>query len=54
MGLGLQAGDQFEIDHYIDNVRNELHPNHFAAAWREGQAMTLDEAIDYAMSEEER
>jgi predicted ATPase/DNA-binding CsgD family transcriptional regulator len=53
MGVGLQAGDQFEIDHYIDAVRNGLHPDVFKTSWREGQAMTLDEAIAYAMSEEE-
>jgi hypothetical protein len=54
MVVGLQAGDQYEIDRYIDSVRNELHSNIFTAAWREGQAMTLDEAITYALSEGER
>jgi predicted ATPase/DNA-binding CsgD family transcriptional regulator len=54
MGVGLQAGDQFEIDRYIDAVRDELHPNIFNTAWREGQAMTLDEAIAYALSKEEK
>jgi predicted ATPase/DNA-binding CsgD family transcriptional regulator len=53
MGVGLQAGDQFEIDRYIDAVRNELHPDIFNAAWREGQAMTLDDAIAYTLSEKE-
>ena len=29
-------------------VRSHLHDTTFGAAWAEGQAMTLDEAIAYA------
>jgi tetratricopeptide (TPR) repeat protein len=52
MGVGLQAGDQFEIDRYIDAVRKSLDQEVFHAAWEEGQTMTLDEAIAYALSDE--
>lgn len=48
MGLGLQAGDRFEIERYVAAVREQLDDVTFEAAWAEGRAMTFEEAIAYA------
>ena len=33
----------------VDEARTHLGPAEFAAAWAEGQAMTLDQAVAYAL-----
>ena len=44
------------FDHDMDErsltaVRSHLHEATFVAAWAEGQAMTLEQAIAYALEE---
>ena len=51
MGLGLQAGDRFEIERYVIAVKEQLDDATFEAAWAEGRAMSLEEAIAYAFGE---
>ena len=51
-GLGLQAADQFEIDRYVASARAQLDEATFEAAWAEGRAMTLEEAVAYALGED--
>jgi tetratricopeptide (TPR) repeat protein len=52
MGTGLHPADQFEIDRYVAAVREQLDQATFEAAWAEGRAMSLEEAIVYALGEE--
>ena len=39
-----------DIEHTVTSIRSQLDEPHFAKAWAEGQAMTLDEAIAYALA----
>jgi predicted ATPase len=52
MGLCLQAGDRFEAERNEAAVREQLDEAAFDAAWSEGRAMSLDEAVAYVLSEE--
>jgi hypothetical protein len=49
MGFVPNQGDQHEIANYAADVRAQLDESTFEAAWAEGQAMTLDAAIAYAL-----
>ncbi len=51
MGIGRQFADQFEIDRYLAAVREQLGEALFEAAWAEGRAMPLAEAVRYAWDE---
>ena len=51
MGLGLQPADQPEIDRYEADVRQQLGEEAFKAAWEKGQAMSLEQAIAFALEE---
>jgi non-specific serine/threonine protein kinase len=52
MGLGLQPQDQREVDRFEAAVRGQLDQAAFEAAWAEGRAMSLEEAVAYALGEE--
>jgi tetratricopeptide (TPR) repeat protein len=52
MGLGLQAGDRFEIERYVAAVKEQLDDATFEATWAEGRAMSFEEAVAYALSED--
>jgi hypothetical protein len=41
--------DQKEFDHYVTAVRGQLDEVVFVKAWAEGRAMTLEQAIEYAL-----
>ena len=49
LGAGLQPADQPEVDQYIAALRMQLDEARFRAAWAEGRAMSLDEAVSYAL-----
>jgi non-specific serine/threonine protein kinase len=51
MGLGLQPADQPEIDRFEADVREQLGEEAFQFAWEKGQAMSLEQAIDFALEE---
>ena len=51
MGLGLQPSDKPEIDRFEAIVRAELDENTFKSAWEKGQAMTLEQAVAFALEE---
>ena len=51
MTRGTDATDQKEYDHYIAVVRSQLDKAAFAKAWAEGRAMTLEQAIEFALRE---
>jgi non-specific serine/threonine protein kinase len=41
---------QHEIDQHMDSTQTALGGDAFAAAWAEGRAMTLEQAIEYALA----
>ncbi|HEX9922142.1 MAG TPA: hypothetical protein VGD99_05735, partial [Anaerolineae bacterium] len=47
----LEYADQVEYDRNVAVVRAQLDEATFAAAWAEGRAMTLEQAVDDAMTE---
>jgi len=56
-GIGMRGrkdpSDQKEFDHYVAAVRAHLDEAAFANAWAEGRAMTLEQAIAYALQKRE-
>jgi tetratricopeptide (TPR) repeat protein len=52
MGLRQQPSDQPEVDRFEAAVRTQLSKEAFTAAWEKGQAMSLDEAVAYALDED--
>jgi len=53
IGLSAAYPDRIEYDRYVAAVRAQLDEAVFAAAWAEGRALTLEQAIEYALSEPE-
>jgi predicted ATPase/DNA-binding CsgD family transcriptional regulator len=49
IGVGFQPADQFEIDRYVAAVRAQLDEAAFEAAWAAGRAMSLEEAVAFAL-----
>jgi tetratricopeptide (TPR) repeat protein len=45
---------QAEMEPYLASARSQIHETVWAKAWEEGQAMTLEEAISYALEEHGR
>jgi predicted ATPase/class 3 adenylate cyclase/Tfp pilus assembly protein PilF len=43
-----------EMEPYLASARSQIHETVWAKAWEEGQAMTLEEAISYALEEHGR
>lgn len=48
----LEYTDQLVHDRNVAAVRAQLDEATFAAAWAEGRAMILEQAIDYALATE--
>jgi serine/threonine-protein kinase PknK len=49
LGHRITAGDLFEIERYVAAVREQLDEATFDAVWAEGRAMSLEQAISYAL-----
>jgi predicted ATPase/DNA-binding XRE family transcriptional regulator len=49
----MNPSDQKEFDDYVAIVRAQLDDASFAAAWAEGRAMTMEQAIAYALERRE-
>jgi tetratricopeptide (TPR) repeat protein len=49
----IEPSDQKEFDHYVTAVRAQLDEAVFENAWSEGRAMTMEQAIAYALEHEE-
>ena len=49
MGLGPERSDKAEIDHIMNAVREQLDAESFNAAWENGQAMSLEQAVAFAL-----
>jgi hypothetical protein len=48
----MSAKERSEYDQAAAAARTALGEDAFAAAWEEGQKMTLDEAVSYALNED--
>ncbi|MBI5034023.1 MAG: tetratricopeptide repeat protein [Chloroflexi bacterium] len=46
--------EQVGVDHDLTPIRVQLDPNMFEAAYAEGRAMTMEQAIAYAIAEEDK
>jgi non-specific serine/threonine protein kinase len=51
MGLGPERSDKAEIDHITDIVRGQLDEETFNSGWEKGQAMSLEQAVAFAIAE---
>ena len=51
LGLVMDAPDRMEYNRILEAVRAQLDQATFQAAWAEGQAMTMEQAIVYAVEE---
>ena len=49
-GFRLFLRDQAEFDHWLAAAHAQLDGVAFAAAWAEGQAMTLEQSVEYAVA----
>jgi predicted ATPase/class 3 adenylate cyclase len=50
IGAALPLADQLELHQNVSDVRTRLGEQEFAATWAEGQAMTLERAIEFALA----
>jgi tetratricopeptide (TPR) repeat protein len=48
----LEPAEEADVQRGIEAARAQLDPATFAAAWAEGRAMTLEQAIEYALATE--
>jgi len=51
MGSVMDAADQPDYERILSGLRTALGEEAFATAWADGQAMVLEVAVDYALSE---
>jgi hypothetical protein len=49
--VSLPPGEQADYDRMVSTTRAQFDETTFAAAWAEGQTMTLEQAIAYALNE---
>ena len=53
IGSYQQPADQPEIELFLKNAQEALTKDAFQTAWVEGQRMTIQEAVAYALSDEQ-
>ncbi len=51
-GLPREAYDTPDYERWLATARARFDPASFAAAWAEGEAMSLEQAVAYALAEE--
>jgi len=54
MGSMIDPVDQLDHDHRIAMLREKLSEESYSAAWNEGRAMTMEQAVAYALGEAPR
>jgi predicted ATPase/DNA-binding CsgD family transcriptional regulator len=52
VGAPMESHELAAYERAMDEARTQLDERAFAAAWEEGRSMTLEEAIDYALTDE--
>jgi hypothetical protein len=50
IGAPLPLGDKPLYDRYLEMTRAALNKDEFDKAWAEGAAMSLDQAVEYALA----
>ena len=50
MHTRLMPYDQERYDHHLADLRAQLDPAVFAAAWAEGRALTMEQAVAFALT----
>jgi non-specific serine/threonine protein kinase len=50
MHASLAPHERARLDQFLELARNDLEPIHAASAWQAGKAMSMDQAIDMALS----
>ena len=53
MGVPLEPGERALQEPYLAAARSQLDETSWQGAWAQGQAMTLEKAISYALKEDE-
>ncbi len=51
LGLTLSAAEEEELDPLLTRLRDSLGPQGFSEAWEAGRAMTLEQAVEYALAD---
>ncbi len=51
LGAALPLTDQLELDENVSAVRSQLGKEAFTSVWAEGRAMTLEQAVEYALAD---
>jgi len=54
IGAPLSATERSELDQDVTVTRERLDAGNFAVAWKEGRAMTMEQAVEYALKESEQ
>jgi hypothetical protein len=49
IGIRMDPNDRMEFDHSLAATRSRLGEEAFTAAWEQGRAMTVEQAIAYAL-----
>jgi hypothetical protein len=49
----MTAAERIEYDREIADLRAGMDEKDFSAFWSEGRVMTIDQAIDFAVTQEE-
>ena len=52
IGVIIPMSDKAEYDHYVTQLREALDPDTFDALYADGRAMSLAEAVVYALEDE--
>ena len=52
MGASVQPADKLEVDRIKNAVREQLGETEFNKAWTEGRAMTMEQAVAYALEDD--
>ena len=50
IGIDYQPGDKLELEKFAADIRANLDQPTFDAAWKEGEALSLDQAVSYALA----
>jgi hypothetical protein len=51
MGAAAQPADMPDLERNIAAVRAQLDPEIFQAAWANGRALTLEQAVEFALEQ---
>jgi hypothetical protein len=52
IGAEMEPSDRTDFEHYLNRTRARLSGEAFTASWTDGKAMTLEQAIEYALGSE--